>query len=142
MCLKTSLVSLLISVTHWLLSLTDLVSLLTNREGISILKCHLRISDFLFISYKLQILTFDLPNVWFRLLLYTWPNPSMTRLIFFLFLFSSNVFSYQWFACSVKVKILIMEDKASKDLDSQFSVFTQWMLAFYRKAYLRIPVCV
>lgn len=55
--------------------------------------------------------------------------------IFFLFLFSPDVFSYQWFACSIKLIIIIMEDKASsKDLDSQLSFCTQCMLDFYRKA--------
>lgn len=118
--------SLLISVTHWLLSLTDLVFLLANQEGISILKCHLKVvlpSEFSFITSNPQILIFDLPSQCFgsdsaavhmAQLFYD----AMAELLYgevnitFLFFFQMHL----CFACSVKLKALIM-DEASKYLD-------------------------
>lgn len=112
--------SLLISVTHWLLSLADLVFVLTNQEGISILKCHLKIvlpSEFLFITSNPQISIFDLPSrcfgsdsvaVYVAQLFYD----AMVRLIL-LFCFQMCL----CFTCSVRLKTLIM-DEASKYLDS------------------------
>lgn len=121
--------SLLISVTHWLLSLADFVFVLANQEGISILKCHLKIvlpSEFSFITSNPQILIFDLPSQCFgsdslavhmAQLFYD----AMAKLLYgkvnitFLFLFFSQM--RLCFMCSVKLKTLIM-DEASKYLDS------------------------
>lgn len=59
---------------------------------------------------------------------------------FFFFFFSPNVFSYSCFACSVKLRILIMEYRASKDLDSvQFPYTVQFSLL---QKDLCIQICV
>lgn len=56
------------------------------------------------------------------------------------FLFFPNVFSYSCFACSVKLRILIMEYRASKDLDSvQFRYTVQFSLL---QKDLCIQICV